>query len=49
MINAITNAELDVVDKQKQLIADALGPDSAFIYHTTTIIGISVNFKTTLT
>ena len=49
MINAITNAELDVVDKQKQLIADVLGPDSAFIYHTTTIIGISVNFKTTLT
>ena len=48
MINIITNAELDVVDKQKQLVAEALGPDSAFIDHTTTIRGISVNFKTTL-
>ena len=49
MINIITNAELDVVEKQKALIAEALGPDSAYIYHTTTIIWISVNFKTTLT
>ena len=30
MINIITNAELDVVDKQKQLVAEALGPDSAY-------------------
>ena len=49
MINIITNAELDVVEKQKQLVAEALGPDSAFIDHTTTIRVISVNFKTTLT
>ena len=47
MINIITNAELDVVEKQKALVAEALSPDSAFIDHTTTIIGISVNFKTT--
>ena len=40
MINAITNAELDVVHKQKQLVAEALSPDSAFIDHTTTIRGI---------
>ena len=31
MINIITNAELDVVEKQKQLVAEALGPDSAYI------------------
>ena len=49
MINIITNAELDVVEKQKALVAEALGPDSAYIDHTTTIRGISVNFKTTLT
>ena len=36
MINIITNAELDVVEKQKQLVAEALGPDSAFIDYTTT-------------
>ena len=48
MINIITNAELDVVEKQKALVAEALSPDSALIDHTTTIIGISVNFKTTL-
>ena len=46
MINAIMNTELDVVEKQKQLIAEALSPDSVFIDYT--IIGISVNFKTTL-
>ena len=31
MINIITNAELDVVEKQKALVAEALGPDSAYI------------------
>ena len=45
MINAITNAELDVVDKQKQSVDDALSPDSAFIDNTTTTREISVNFK----
>ena len=49
MINIITNAELDVVEKQKALVAEALGPDSAFIDHTATTREISVNFKTTLT
>ena len=49
MINIITNAELDVVEKQKQLVAEALGPDSAFIDYTTTTRWISVNFNTTLT
>ena len=49
MINIITNAELDVISKQKALVAEALSPDSAFIDHTTTIRGISVNFNTTLT
>lgn len=48
MINIITNAELDVVEKQKALVAEALGPDSAYIDNTTTIRGMSVNFKTTL-
>lgn len=48
MINVITNAEINVVEKQKQLVAESLSPDSAFIDHTTTIRGISVNFKTTL-
>ena len=46
MINIITNAELDVVEKQKALVAEALGPDSSFIDHTTIIRAISVNFKT---
>ena len=49
MINIITNAELDVVEKQKALVAEALGPDIAYIYNTTTTIEISVNFNTTLT
>ena len=49
MINAITNVELVVVDKQKQSVADALSPDSAFTDHTTTTREISVNFNTTLT
>lgn len=31
MINIITNAEIDVVSKQKALVAEALGPDSAYI------------------
>ena len=49
MINAITNAEQDVVEKQKQLVAESLSPASAFMDYTTTIRGISVNFKTILT
>ncbi len=49
MINIITNAELDVVDKQKALVAEASNPDSAFVDNTTTTRWISVNFKTTLT
>lgn len=31
MINIITNAELDVVEKQKQLVAEALSPDGVYI------------------
>ena len=31
MINIITSAELDVVEKQKQLVAEALGPDGVYI------------------
>ena len=36
MINIITNAEIDVISKQRALVAEALGSDSAFIDHTTT-------------
>ena len=49
MVNIITNSAIDVVEKQRLLVEEALGPDSAFIDHTTTIRVISVNFKTTLT
>lgn len=30
MINIITNAELDVIEKQKLLVAESLGPDSVY-------------------
>lgn len=35
MINIITNAELDVISKQRALVEEAIGPDSSFIDHTT--------------
>ena len=30
MINIITNAELDVISKQRALVEEAIGPDSAY-------------------